>query len=102
MYHVQLARNRHDQAAAAEEILTEEQGSSGLAPAQAESLRRLSQTSGPIHHKNLCVWCMKGNDEKHPTRDRFHLMQTMDACYAFKTFKSTFQLWENNLQNLSR
>ena len=48
-----------------------------------EISHRLSCTSGPIHDKNLCVFCLKARDEKHPTRDKWHLMQTMDAWYAF-------------------
>jgi len=68
--HVQLAKTRHGKAAAAKEILVEEQSSSGATPAPTEISRRLSRTSGPIHDKNLCVWCMKARDEKHPTRDK--------------------------------
>ena len=82
--HVHLAKTRRNKAAAAKEISDKKQSSSAATPAVTEISRRLSRTSDPIHDKNLCVWCMKARDEKHPTRDKWHLMQTMDAWYAFK------------------
>ena len=31
------------------------------------------QSVGIVHQKNLCIWCMKGDDSsKHPKRDKFH------------------------------
>jgi len=30
--------------------------------------RLCSSMSGPLHDKSKCVWCMKGEDPKHPTR----------------------------------
>lgn len=81
--HIQLAIKRRDKSLAAEEILQEE--SSCSASCSVERPQRLSRAaSGVIHDKNCCVWCMKPEDEKHPTRDRWHIMQTMDAWYAFK------------------
>lgn len=81
--HIQLAINRRDKNQAAKEILQKESSSS--ASCSVEQPKRLSRAeSGLIHDKTLCVWCMQPEDEKHPSRDRWHIMQTMNAWYAFK------------------
>lgn len=57
----------------------------GAAKPSDQPARRLSRTdSGPLHDKDLCVWCMKPEDVKHPGRDKWHIIQTMDAWHAFK------------------
>ena len=33
---------------------------------------------------------MKARDEKHPTRDKWHLMQTVDAWYAFNAHMTVY------------
>ena len=38
----------------------------------------------------ICVWRMKATAEKHPTRDKWHVMQTMDAWYAFKAHMTVY------------
>jgi len=33
---------------------------------ESPALKRLRSSSGIVHNKNLCVWCMKPEDERHP------------------------------------
>lgn len=77
--HMQLSINRQDKSWAAEEIIQEHSNSSTSC-----SVEQSRAASGLIHDKNLSAWCMKPEDEKHPTRNWCHIMQTMDAWYAFK------------------
>ena len=49
------------------------------------SSKRLScSTTGLLHNKDLCIWCMKPEDTKHPGRDRWCFLQQMDAWHTFK------------------
>ena len=49
------------------------------------SSKRLScSTTGLLHNKDLCIWCMKPEDTKHPGRDRWCLLQQTDAWHTFK------------------
>eukprot|EP00794_Sanderia_malayensis_P017851 gene17851-19634_t len=41
-------------------------------------------STGYIHDKNLCIWCMKPEDKKNPGRDRWHLLQQMNSWNTFK------------------
>jgi len=42
--------------------------------------------SGPLHDKSKCVWCMKGEDPKHPTRAHGKLLQ-ITTYPAWRSFK---------------
>jgi len=33
---------------------------------ESPSPKHLRSSTGIVHNKNLCVWCMKSEDEKHP------------------------------------
>ena len=33
---------------------------------ESPALKRLRSSTGIVHDKNLCVWCMKPEDERHP------------------------------------
>ena len=48
--------------------------------------KRLRSVLGPLHDKTKCVWCMKGEDLKHPKRVRGKLsrLNTHSAWRAFK------------------
>ena len=48
-------------------------------------LKRL-RSSGPLYHNNKCVWCLQGEDPKHPDRacGRLHKMTTDTAWKNFK------------------
>ena len=82
-HHIQLAINRLNKNWAAKEILQKE--SSFSASCSVEQPKRLSRAeSSLIHDKALCVWCMQPEDEKHPSRDRWHIMQTLNAWYVSK------------------
>ena len=49
------------------------------------SSRRLSHsTTGLLYNKDLCIWFMKPEDTKHSGRDRWCLLQQMDAWHTFK------------------
>ena len=53
-------------------------------PQPGEKTRQTRQTTGLIRDKNLCIWCLKPEDMKHRDRDRWHIMQQLDAWYTFK------------------
>ena len=49
------------------------------------SSKRLScSTTGLLHNKDLCIMCMKPEDTNHPGRDRWCLLQQIDAWHTFK------------------
>ena len=53
----------------------------------ASSPKRLrSSVGGSLHDKTKCVWCMKGDDKKHPDRKQCQLyrIQTLSAWHSFK------------------
>lgn len=51
-----------------------------------ENIPRKSTRSktGPVHDKNLCIWCMKPGDTKHPNQYQLCLLQTSDGWQSFK------------------
>ena len=47
--------------------------------------KRLRSSVGIVHDKNLCVWCMKPEDKRHPERTgKWLLMSYLQAWNAFK------------------
>ena len=45
-----------------------------------------SSVGGPLHEKTKCVWCMKGEDKKHPNRAQSKLFRinTLSAWHTFR------------------
>lgn len=48
--------------------------------------RLRSWAGGPLHEKTKCVWCMTGEDKKHPNRARGKLYR-INTLSAWRTFK---------------
>lgn len=48
--------------------------------------RLRSSVGGPLHEKTKCVWCMKGEDKKHPNRSRSNLYR-INTRSAWRIFK---------------
>ena len=53
-------------------------------PSTPKRLR--SSVGGPLHDKTKCVWCMLGEDAKHPNRARGKLFQ-LNTQSAWRSFK---------------
>ena len=60
---------------------------------QSKCLR--SSVGGPIHEKMKCVWCMQGEDAKHPNRSRNKLFR-IGTHSAWRTFKRHTVFLEDN------
>ena len=48
------------------------------------SPKKLRSHTGPVHEKELCVWCMKGSSKKKGDKYKLLLLQTKDAWLKFK------------------
>ena len=49
------------------------------------SPQRFSRSNtGILHSNELCVWCMKPDDKKHPERNQWYNISSKDAWNAFK------------------
>ena len=56
-----------------------------LAKSQLQNLSNPNLSEHEVkHHKDLCIWCMKGEDTKHPTQDKWCIVQKEDAWNTFK------------------
>ena len=54
--------------------------------------KRLRSGTGTVHDKNLCVWCMKPQDAKHPERTgRWLLMSYTASWNAFRSHTIVLQ-----------
>ena len=91
-----LSRKHKSETEAIESTQMESDPSASQAPLE-DGMRTTRSSTGLIHEKNLCIWCMKPKDEKHPSRDKWHIMQQLDAWYAFRCH--TLYLWyQKNLR----
>ena len=82
-----FSRRKLEQALKRKEKLQTEQpdqgnSSTSTQPQDEEKRRHTRQRVGIIHDKNLCIWCLKPEDKKH-RRDKWHIMQQLNAWYAF-------------------
>ena len=69
------------------QILASEQSNDDDNPGDLPSPKRLrSSMGGPLHDKTKCVWCMKGEDLKHPNRAKSKLSR-ISTNSAWRTFK---------------
>ena len=69
------------------QILASEQSNDDDNPGALPSPKRLrSSMGGPLHDKTKCVWCIKGEDLKHPNRAKSKLSRigTNSARRRFK------------------
>ena len=50
----------------------EEEKKENKNPTPPPTRKSTRQSVGTVNRKDLCIWCMKGNDMRHPDRDKFY------------------------------
>ena len=75
-----LRQQKQEESSFHEEICHQEQDLESPAP------KRLRSSTGIVHNKNLCVWCMKPEDVRHPERTgRWVLLSYTSAWNVFRS-----------------
>ena len=68
------------------QIPAQEQSDDDDHPGDLSPKRLRSSMGGPLHDKTKCVWCMKGDDLKHPNRAKSKLSR-ISTTSAWRSFK---------------
>ena len=49
-----------------------------------EDVMMTRQSTGIIHDRQTCIWCMKGDNDKHPELNDFRYIEQMETWLKFK------------------